>query len=186
MNVPEIFKYGSILSIPLFSIIALLLIKKVPDFSFSKHTVSKSVFFFARPTHSLIFRLNFVIKMLLDLGFVWFVLKHFKISFSSPLACFLILSALLFGSLAYFIEGKYPVTHKIIAYGSGVFWAMGQLYLAQLTGNTFFIQLTNIMVAVPIILAFSFMFAKKTNAFVQVFCMSIWYIWLLIFVFQYL
>jgi len=186
MNIPEIFKYNSIISIPLFSIISLFLIRKAPDFSFRKHTVSMSILLFNRPTQTLIFRLNFVIKGLLDLGFVWFILHYFKISFESPTAWVLILSALLFGSLAYFIEGKYTITHKVIAYSSGVFWAIGQIHLAKLIGDVSFIQLTNIAVVIPLVLAFGFMFVKKTNVFIQVLCMSMWYIWLVLFVFTYL
>lgn len=120
MNPPEIFKYFSLISMPLFSAIALLLIKNEPDFSFSKHTISKSIYFIKHPIKMLIFRLNFIIKMLLDFGFVWYLILHLKISFGSPLALFLILSAILFGSLAYFIMGKYTIIHKIIIYSYGV------------------------------------------------------------------
>ena len=186
MNTPDVFKYGSLVSIPLFSIIALSLIRGASHFSFRKHTVSKSVNYLKHPIHMIVFRMNFIIKALLDFGFILYVLNHFKISLASPFIWSLIVSALLFGSLAYFIEGKHTVLHQIIIYSSGVLWAVGQLYIARLTGDGFFIQLTNIMVIVPIIIAFGFMFANKTNVFVQALCMSIWYIWLLIFVFGYL
>jgi len=185
--VPEFFKYNSVLSIPLFSIIALSLIRNIPDFSFSKHTVSKSVIFLNNhPTQALLFRFNFLLKGLLDIGFVLYLIHFFKLSFNSSLAWCLILSACLFGSLAYFTEGDYSTIHRIVAYSSGVLWAISELYLARATGNTFFIQGTNIASVVVIILAFGFMFAKKTNAFVQILCMSIWYIWLVLFVFRYL
>ena len=184
--VPEFFKYNSVLSIPLFALVALLLIRNAPNFSFSKHTVSKSVLFLDQSTHALIFRLNFLIKGLLDLGFVLYLLYFFKISLNSAPALCLILSALLFGSLAYFVEGTHSIVHKIVTYSSGVLWALGQLYFGQLTGDAFFRHFTNIMVAIPIILAFGFMFAKKTNVIVQALCMAIWYIWLVVFVFNYL
>jgi hypothetical protein len=186
INVPEVFKYNSVLSIPLFSLIALLLVRKAPDFSFSKHTVSKSVLFLNHPTQALLFRFNFLLKGLLDLGFVFYLLYFFKTSLNSLPAWCLILSALLFGSLAYFVEGSHTVAHRIVTYGSGVLWAYGQLYFGYLTGDTFFRQFTNIMVTIPIILAFGFMFAKKTNVIIQALCMAMWYIWLVVFVFKYL
>ncbi len=184
--VPEFFKYNSVLSIPLFGLIALFLIRRAPNFSFTKHTVSKSVLFLERSTHAVMFRLNFLIKGLLDLGFVLFLIQFFKMSYSSPAAWSLIVSAVLFGSLAYFTEGRHTVMHRIVVYSSGVLWALGQLYVAQLTRNLFFIQFTNVAVVVPIILAFGYMFAKKTNVFVQILCMTIWYIWLVLLVFRFL
>jgi hypothetical protein len=184
--VPEFFKYNSILSIPLFSLIALLLIRKAPDFSFSKHTVSKSILFFDHSNHAFIFRCNFLLKGLLDLGFVWYLIHFFTLSLNSPLAWCLSLSALFFGSLAYFIEGTYTVMHRIVAYSSGVLWAISELYLAHLTGNSVFIQLTYIVVTIPMALTFGFKLAKKTNVLVQALCMALWYIWLVVFVFTYL
>jgi hypothetical protein len=64
MNIPEIFKYNGIISVPLFTIIALLLIRKAPEFSFSKSTVSKSIFHLTKKTHRIIFRLNFLLKFI--------------------------------------------------------------------------------------------------------------------------
>jgi hypothetical protein len=186
MNIPEIFKYNTLISVPLFAIISLWLIQRVPDFSFSQHTVSKSVLLFKNSKQELIFRLNFLIKALLDLGFVWYLIHYFKLSIFSPLPLLLIPSALLFGSLAYFVEGKQTLIHQINAMGSGVLWALGQFCLSRSIGNTFFIQFTNVMVTIPILLAFGFMFAKKTNVFVQILCMSFWYIWLFVLVFRYL
>ena len=186
MIYPEIFKYNSLISVPLFSIIAFLLIKKKSNFSFSQHTVSKTIFFLKNRTHRIIFRFNFLLKALLDLGFVWYVIFYFKISYESPVFWSLILSSILFGSLSYFFEGKYPIIHKIIVYSSGVFWAFSQIYLSFLTKDVIFIQLTSIMTAVVMILTFGFMFAKKTNVFVQALCMLILYSWLVIFIFKYL
>jgi hypothetical protein len=184
--VPEIFKYNSVLSIPLFSVVALFLIRRTPNFSFSKHTVSKTVLFLNHSTHALIFRLNFVIKGILDLGFVWYLIRCYNLSFNSPLSWCLTLSAFLFGLLAYFVEGAHTRMHRIVAYSSGVLWAISEVYLALLTDDAFFIQLTAVSVAVVVCLTFGFKFAKKTNVFVQAFCMIVWYMWLILFVFRYL
>jgi len=186
INVPDFFKYNSLISVPLFSIIALLLIRKTKDFSFYKHTVSKSINFLHHPFYAIIFRLNFIIKALLDLGFAFYVINHFQISLKSPISWALIISALLFGSLAYFIEGKHTTSHRIITYISGVLWAVDQIFIVRLINNTAFLIFTIIIIPIPLILAFLFLFTKKTNVILQGICMLIWQIWLILFVFQYL
>ncbi len=186
MNIPEIFKYNSLISVPLFSVIAFLLIKKVPNYSFRKYTVSESFNFLHHPIQVIIFRLNFIIKALLDFSFTLYILNNFKIPLKSPITLSLTLSAFLFGTLAYFVEGKYKILHRVIIYTSGLLWGIGHIYLIWLIGNATFGLFTTIMVFVPIILGFSFLFAKKTNVFVQTICITIWYCWLFVFVFQYL
>lgn len=186
MNPPEIFKYNSIISVPLFSIIALLLIKKTQGFSFSKSTVSKSIFLLNQKNHRIIFRLNFFIKALLDFGFALFLMNRLNISLNSILGLSLLLPSLFFGSLAYFIEGKYSVLHKIFTYSSGIFWAVSQLLLSQLTGDSVFILFTNILTFVVIFLTFGSLFTKKTNVIVQAVCIFLLYCWLILFVFRYL
>jgi len=186
MNIPEIFKYNSLLSIPLFSIINLFLIRKAPDFSFHNHTVSKTINFLNRPTQAIIFRFNFILKALLDLGFVLYILNQFRISFGSPIALTLILSAFLFGTLACFVEGKHTTWHQIVVYTSSVLWAIGQICVARLIGNSAFILFTIIFGPFPVIVALGFCSQKKLNVFIQAVCMSMWYIWLIVFVFKYL
>ena len=186
MNVPEIFKYNSILSVPLFTVIALSLIKKAPGFSFSKSTVSKSIFHLKRKTHRIIFRLNFILKSLLDFGFTLYLMNRFNISPKSLLGFALILAVIFFGILAYFIEGKYSVLHKIFTYSGGVFWAISQILLAQLTKDLVFITFTNVLTFIVLFLTFGFLFTKKTNVIVQAVCMFLLYSWIVIFVFRYL
>src|SRR3989344_918398 len=186
MITPLFFKYNSLISTPLFSIIVLSLIKKVPDFSFKKHTVSKSVYFFNKPFHNFLFRFNFIIKALLDLGFAWYVLYHFHISQFSLKSMLIIASAILFGSLAYFVEGKYSLVHKIFTYTGGTLWFLGYLMISFLTGNNLFIYFSLILLSIPLILAYGFLFASKTNVFIQAICIGIWYLWITVFVFHYL
>ena len=81
-----------------------------------------------------IFRMNFIVKAILDLGFVYYLKFHFKIS--NPLAFLLILSVILFGSLSYFIMGKYTISHKIIIYSYITLVNLSDIF-SQLTGNIF-------------------------------------------------
>jgi hypothetical protein len=182
MIIPEVFKYSSIISVPFFGFVSYLLIRYEPDYSFFKHTISKSVLFLNHPVKFLVFRLNFIIKALLDLGFAFYVIYRFDISLKSPISWFMILSAFLFGLLAYFIEGKYSFFHSIFTYGSGIFYMIGQILLVQLTHNSPFIFFTNMTVIIVNIFTWGFMLAKKTNVFVQMLCVGILYFWLIIFV----
>ena len=181
MIIPQIFKYNSIISVPLFAIVALYLIRRVPDFSFHKLTFSKTIYFLKHPAQVLIFRLNFVVKALLDFGFALFILNRFQISLTSPIAISLILSAFLFGTLAYFIEGRYSILHIFVVYTSGVLWAAGQLLVAKLTGNSPFFIYSVICLLTPVVLGFGFLFARKISVFIQAVCIFIWYFWLITF-----
>ncbi|MBP9814477.1 hypothetical protein KBC80_04790 [Candidatus Woesebacteria bacterium] len=138
------------------------------------------------PLQNVVFRLNFIIKAFLDFGFALFILNHFKVSFGSFISLMLFSSAVLFGTLAYFVEGKYTTSHKIATYTGGVLWAIGQFAVVRLIGDTGFTIFSTIFLFIPILLAFGYLFAKKTNVVVQAVCMSIWYIWLLVLVFRYL
>jgi len=186
MIVPEFFKFNSLISVPLFSAIAFLLIRKAEGFSFRKHTISMSVNLLNRQTLSFIFRSNFFLKAILDLGFHLYVINYFKIPIFSPVAMSLILSAVLFGLLAIFIEGKYSFIHKLIIYSSGILWATAQFFIVKFLKDNNFILFTYIAVSIPVFLGLGFLFVKKTNVLIQIICLSIWYVWLILFVFKYL
>jgi len=74
MNNLYFFKYGGIISVPLFSTIALILISKTKNFFFSSSTISKSIHLLEKSTYRTIFQINFIIKSLLDLGFSIYVI----------------------------------------------------------------------------------------------------------------
>jgi len=182
----EIFKYFSLISLPLFLVIALLLIKKIPDFSFKKHTISKTALFLKIPYHMLIFRVNFILKSILDLGFSWYLIHRLKIAYNSPLFLLLIFCPIIFALLAIYLVGKHTLEHRIIIYGFGVLWSLVQVFLAQMTGNNLFIFLTYFLSLSALIIAFGFLFIKKTNVFVQILCIIIFYVWLILYVFWFL
>lgn len=186
MYIPEVFKYFSLISAPLFGAIALSIVKNTPDFSMSKHTISKSVYFIKHPTKMFLFRLNFIIKAVLDLGFILYLANHLKLSLHSPIPTLMILSAILFGSLSYFIMGRYTTVHRIIVFTYGILMGLSGIWLAQMTGNINFVRLTVLLVIISNFLMISFFLAKRINVFIQVICMSLLYSWLLLLVFRYL
>ena len=180
MYIPDIFKFFSLISAPLFGVIALSIVKNTPDFSLSKHTISKSVYFIKHPTKMFMFRLNFIIKAVLDLGFILYLVSHLRLSLYSPIPTVMIISAILFGSLSYFIMGRYTTVHRIIIFTYGMTMSLAGIQLAQMTGNINFIRLTILLVILSNFLMISFFLAKKINVFVQVICMSLLYSWLLL------
>ena len=184
--IPEIFKYGSLVSLPLFSIVALALVWRVPEYSLRKHTVSKSILFFRDPMRRLIFRLNFIPKAVLDTGFVVYVLHKFSIPFTSVFAWCLILAASLFALLAYFDYKKHHLLHGIIIYSIGVLWAIGLMYISTLTKTHWFFWFSIVTAGFPAVIAFVYLAINKTNVWVQALCMSILYTWFVIFVFSFL
>lgn len=186
MSIPELFKYSSLLSFPLFAIVALALVRKTTDYSFHIHTISKSIHFLNNSLQLVVFRLNFIVKAVLDFCFALFILNHFKIPYISVISLMLNLSALFFGSLAFFVEGKYASHHTIATYTSGVLWVVGLFAVVKLIGDSVFTFFSILFLFIPILLAFGYLIAKKTNVIVQASCAIIWYIWLLVFVFLYL
>ena len=186
MHLPEIFKYGGLISVPLFSLISLLLLRKKSEFVFYKHTISKLIFFILDPTQILVFRLNFLLKAILDFLFYLYILDALEMPFSSLIGVILFFSASLFGLLAFFSEGRYSFIHNLLIYTSGILLAIAQLYIAIFVGNSVFTLFTIIFVFISISTGLFFLFLKRTNTFVQIICVIIWYVWLLVFVSQYL
>lgn len=171
---------------PLFGLIAFFLITRTRGYSARAYTISQSIKFLSKPHHTVLFRVNFLLKALLDLGFALYLLHFFSIPFISLISLLLIGSAILFGSLAYFIEGKHSRSHLSIVYISGLLWAGGQLLLVQHIGSVSFRIVTYGAVVIPILIAFWSLFTKKTNVAIQVLCISIWYVWIASLVFCYL
>ncbi|MCR4329572.1 MAG: hypothetical protein NUV65_03425 [Candidatus Roizmanbacteria bacterium] len=183
---PEIFKYTGLISTPLFSLVALLLIKKTRGFTFSKSTISKSILLLEKSTHRAIFQLNFLVKAALDLGFLWYLMYCLQIPVISFLGLTLILSVFFFGLLAYFTEGKYRIPHLVLVYSYGSLWGIDQVLLALLTKDTLFIVCTSLISATSIVIAFWYLFMKKLNVFVQILCVSLLYFWQIVFILEYL
>lgn len=179
-------KYGSIISVPLFSVIALSLIKVTKGYSFTRSTISRSILHLENSRTRLVFRLNFVVKSLLDFGFALYALNFFNIKTNSFWFWPWITSALLFGSLAYFVEGTHHRNHKIITYTSGALWILGTIYFAFFVGDFYFKLGTIIVMALVSILTFGASCLKKTNVVLQAMCVILMYGWVISFIVQYL
>ncbi len=156
MHIPILFKYGGLISVPLFLVILLPILRKSPGFSFKNYTVSKLVLFIKDPIDLLIFRLNFLLKAVLDCGFYIYFLKVYNISFQSFLGIILLTSACFFGLLSYFIEGKYSRLHKALIYSSGTLLAVSQVLISLFFHNTGFTVFTFFVALLTVGIAFVF------------------------------
>lgn len=181
-----ILKYFSLISVPLFGIISFVLIRQVSDFSLTEHTISKTIRFLHHPKQLMLFRLNFLLKTILDGGFVWYVSNYFHLPWYAPVVLMMSIAVMLFGALAYITDDAHVTLHYLLVYGAGALWMFSQLLLAYMIGDTWFITATLILAVVPVLVAFGFLVAKKTNALVQIGCMAMIYSWHALFVFRYL
>lgn len=186
MNPPQIFKYFSLISTPLFGLVSFLIVKSLPDFSFKKHTISKSVYFIKHKTTLSIFRLNFILKMILDLFFSWYLIDRLKILCNAPLFWLLILTPLLFGVLSYFVMGTYTLIHRILIFSYGILFGLSGILLSYQTNSLIFFCLTLLIVLISNFLIFEFFIKRKINVFIQIMSMSLMYGWLVLYVFRYL
>lgn len=186
MLIPDFFKYGSLISMPLFAVMTLFLISRTCGFSFLRHTVSKSVLFLKNPKDVLLFRLSFLIKALFDLGFALFLLDHFQIYVFSALGMSLILMPMFFASLAWLTELNYHGAHVASAYASGICWVMAMISFSALVGNQIFLIATCLLGIFIAMISFGFFLARRVNVLVQMFCTVMLYIWCVYFVFWYL
>lgn len=186
MHIPEVFKFGTVLSYPIFGLIALILISKTSNYSIKRHTISKSINYLNNPALKLTFRFNFILKALLDLGFSLYTLTFLNFSLISPIGITILLSILFFGSLAYFIEGKYSVIHNVLIYSYMTLWVVGHIGIAFSIGNISFIIFTLIFLLTPLIIGFWSLYNKSTNVLIQALDLIFVYIWLILFVFKYL
>ncbi|KKP87230.1 MAG: hypothetical protein UR89_C0004G0019 [Candidatus Roizmanbacteria bacterium GW2011_GWA2_35_8] len=186
MNNLFFLKYGGIISVPLFSLIALILISKTNNFSFSSSTVSKSIHLLEKSSYKTLFKINFLLKSFLDLCFSLYVINYLRISLLSFLGLSLIFEPIFFGLLAYYTEKKNSFLHGVFIYGSVFFFLIYQVLLSLLIKNQIFIIYTCIQAILSFFIAFGSLFYKRTNVYIQIICVSVSYVWMLIFVFNYL
>ena len=187
MPIPEILKYFGILSYPLFSVVALLLTSGKNNYSLHTQTISKSILHLDKKIDRLIFRSNFLVKMFLDLGFYYYMVSQLHFGNISLISFTLTLSALSFGLMAYFVEGiRYKKIHLFLAYGGGIFWTLGIVFLSMKMGDNNFVIYSTATAIVALAIAFGFLFAKKTNVHVQTLIYIIMYVWTIIFTLKFL
>jgi len=182
----SLLKYSGLLSLPLFALLATVLMSHAPGHAVRTHSISKTILFLHHPTLRFLFRLNFILKSFVDFIFLWYIAKFFQLSWESPIIWCLGVACVLFASLAYFIEGKHAFWHVLLVYGVGVLWAITEVLLAYHIGVQWFIQYTWVSAIIPTVIAFWYLYVKKVTVVVQVVCIIMIYSWLVVFVTNFL
>ena len=179
-------KYLSIISVPLFSFISLLLILSSARFNYSELTFSRSVYLFTSSWQRIIFRFNFVVKAILDLGFIFYALNVLKIPLHSLTAWLWITSIILFGFIGVFLEDKSRIKHYIVVYGFALCYSLSEIAIAVHLHNNIFITLTLIGVIIQLGITVIYGLLRKTNTIVQIACMLLVYMWVIMLVHEFL
>lgn len=182
----EFFKYASIISFPIFGLIFLFILRSTKNYNIEKSTISQSIFNLSDYKHKQIFKINFLIKGVLDLCFVLFVLNFFKIPATNILYWISLISSILFGSLIHFTEDKNRKNHLVVTYTSGVFWFLNTIYFAFLTSNHVFTFSTIILAIILLAISFYVQKTNKINAKVQSIIVFFMWLWVLFFVMLFL
>lgn len=183
---PFVFKYFGIISLPLFLVIAFWCIRQTEGHQLHKHSISKSILFLKNPFYRLIFRLNFVLKSLLDFLFLLYIKDHLQLSFTSPAIITLGIAIALFALLSLVIEGSTHALHLIIIYAAGVIWAISNILMALYIAVNWFTLVTYVMASIPWIIGFGALFLRRITVYVQLVCIVFIYSWTMLFVLKFL
>jgi hypothetical protein len=182
----QLFKYGSIISVPLFLITGYLLARSIPGVSLSKTTLSRLIFVFNHPWQKPIFTLNFYFKMFLDVLFALYVIQILDIPFFSYPSLSWIGALVFFGLIGFFSEDKYFKTHYAVTYISAVLFVIFQLGIAIRLGDVYFLLITIANTLANCGLAFGLSIFRKQNMIIEGVCMLIMYSWVIILVYRFL
>ena len=173
----DFIKYFGLLGWAIFIVINIASLKMTQGFSPTTHTLSKSILIISNKTHELVFRMSFLIKALLDVLFSFYIAKILSVSFISLVPILFAVAAVLFGSLAFFVEGKQTIIHRINVYVSGTILCIAQIVAAVMIGNITFLNITIIVSTIALLIAFWSLYRNKTNFLVQLACAVLLIVW---------
>jgi hypothetical protein len=178
-SVLSILKYGSVFALPLFTTINLFLICSTKSFSFSKMTLSRSIFLYNQGWQKSLFRVSFIIKALFDLAFWYYTINYFSVGIFSYISIFWLLSVICFGALCFFTEDKSVFSHYVVIYSSLFLFWIAKIAISKLVYNNNFYIFCISSTAFQVILTVTTLIKKTTNVYVQTIGIVFDYIWVL-------
>lgn len=184
-NKLSIFKYNAVLSTLFFLGSTVYLSGQIPNYSFSKYTISQMSFFLNGQTLSF-FNLLFIIKCLLDLSFTYYVFKHFELKLNTITSIIWLVAVLSFGLIGFFPESQFRIIHWIIAGCIFFFWTISQHVFAKLTGSKNFLYFSNNLILVEGAVMFLFFAFNQVNALFEIVYFLLIFFWQIIFISEYL
>jgi hypothetical protein len=182
----DLLKYTGLLSIPLFTCIAFAIIAQAPGHTWKKHSISETILFLQHSKLKVLFRLNFILKALIDSIFLWYIGQAYHVSYGSPIILGSGTAIAFFGLLAFVTVDTQKLLHVFLIYSVGVLMALSEICLAYLTRVQWFIVFTWIITVAPVCIAFWYLYLNKVSVLVQSVCIIMVYSWFVVFVFQFL
>lgn len=180
-----VFKYNAILSIIFFFASTLYLSNKIPDFSFSKYTISQMSYFLDQSQMSF-FSILFFVKCLLDLSFTLYVFKYFKLFVLSPTAVSWLIAIFSFGLLGFFPTSQFRVIHVSIVIIMFFFWTLSEYLFAKMVKDIDFLRMTNRLLIVQMLTIFLFVLTKNFNGIFEIIYLFLVFFWLIVFINRFL
>jgi len=184
-NKLEIFKYNAILSALFFLGSTFYLSGQLPNYSFTKYTISQMSYFLNSNQLSF-FNLLFIIKSLLDLSFTAYVFKKFELKLNALTSAIWLIAVLSFGLIGFFPVNKFFVIHWLLAGGLFIFWTISEHVFAKLTKSKGFLYLSNNLILIQAIIILLFFTFSKINAIFEIIYFLLALFWQVIFISRYL
>ncbi|PIQ72889.1 hypothetical protein COY13_00115 [Candidatus Roizmanbacteria bacterium CG_4_10_14_0_2_um_filter_36_35] len=184
-NKLEIFKYNAILSALFFLGSTFYLSGQLPNYNFTKYTISQMSYFLNSNQLSF-FNLLFIIKSLLDLSFTAYVFKKFELKLNALTSAIWLIAVLSFGLIGFFPVNKFFVIHWLLAGGLFIFWTISEHVFAKLTKSKGFLYLSNNLILIQAIIILLFFTFSKINAIFEIIYFLLALFWQVIFISRYL
>ena len=181
----EIFKYNTILSALFFITSTLYLSGQLSNYSFSKYTISQ-MSYFLNPQQLSFFNLLFIIKGLLDLSFVFYVIKKFELKLNAITSLVWLIAAVSFGLIGFFPVNKFYVIHWVLAICLFVFYTIGEHVLAKFTGDRDFVIFTRNLIFIQIGATLFLIGFRQFNAIFEILYFLLAFFWQTFFISRYL
>lgn len=181
----SLFKYNAVLSIIFFLGSTFYLTNKIPNFNLSVLTISE-MSYYLNPSQLSFFNLLFFIKAFMDLSFLYYVLKHFKLKIYSLISLSWILAVSAFGLLGFFPTHQNHDIHLLLVYIIFFFATLSEILFSRLTKNDDFKFLTNNLIVVQLVSIILFFITSGFNGVFEIIYMLFVFFWLMIFIGKYL
>ncbi len=181
----EIFKYNVILSALIFMGSTIYLSNQLPDYSFSKYTISQ-MSYFLNPGQLSFFNLLFIIKCLLDLSFTYYVFKKFELKLNAFTSIVWLVAVLSFGLIGFFPVNKFFAIHWILAGALILSWTISEHVFAKITRSESFLFLSNNLILIQITTIVLFFAFNQINAIFEIIYFLLALFWQAVFIGRYL
>ena len=181
----EVFKYNAVLSALFFFGSTIYLSGQLPNYSFSKYTISQ-MSYFLNPRQLTFFNLVFIIKCLLDLTFTFFVFKKFAGKLNFFTAAVWLVAVLSFGLIGFFPVSQFYVIHWALAIVLFVSWTITEMVFAGITKSRFFRYLSNNLIIIQVVTVLLFFALNQVNALFEIIYFLLALFWQIVFISEYL